>query len=371
MIILEGVVFAISAYFVTKIVKAFCGIYVTRKTLLLGYLFFIVCAAVLGYFIVPNVELDLYRHFRYNIGRYSLWKFDPFLYGKQHGQMIWEYICWFVGIKIRNNHFLPVIMVGIALFANWNLVRIVTSKYTLQSREFFLYLSVLFALVNFNDLYSGLRNTCSFSIVALGTVKMLMYKDKFWMKVDAMILFIVALLIHKSAIIPVFLFLFYEMTKKIEGKFYIIFVWSLICPFLAKLFLSTNIPLLTSFGRSITKYLSYTVIDYRIAVVLLMIGVIDMIYLAGVNTDLDAELAGIVRYLRLLHMVTLGSFIIKDLFSRMFYLIGFTYSLMIVVIIKTNKNRIGTLFYISIITLSYAAIVYNFIHLYSHISILT
>ena len=367
----EFIVIIIITYVAIRVIKALFSIYTSRKMLLFGYFVFIVCAAGFGYYIVPRVELDLFRHFKYNVGRYIYWKTDPYLYARENGLFIWEYICWFVGRVLKNVHFLPVIFVGMTLLANWNLIRVFTRKYVLQSNEFFLYLSVLFACTNFNDLYSNLRNTCAFSFVALGTTYMLLERTKRNSYIKGCALFIAAIMIHKSAVVPIALFLLHILTRKTNIKMYWLYVWSIICPILANILSGIGVTFISSYARTINKYLVYTVIDYRLAIVLLIMAIANMICLGGMTFEQsDEELREVLRYLRILHMATIGAFMLKDLFSRMFYMIGFMYVFVIVLMIKSKREKMGTLYYSLTLILSYAAIAYNYVHLSTHIDIM-
>lgn len=132
------------------------------KAIVFGFLF--VSLVIFGFYITPSESSDLLFYFRQVIRGQSE-KISDVLDFQKNPLIVWHFITFIVG-KMGNEHFLTSIMVGVTILFWIQNIRIVADAIEISNRAFALYFVLFVGLFTWTNLFSGLRNTAAFSIMA-------------------------------------------------------------------------------------------------------------------------------------------------------------------------------------------------------------
>jgi len=312
---------------------------------------------------------DLYRHLLWTrrfINR------DPvqllqFYKDFQHGFIVWDLLI-LIADKFGNEHFLPAIVVSLNYTFYILSCELCLRNLEVSRNSLSLFFITKFGLVNIYHLFSGLRNSLSFSILTYLLLYIIFSKKI--SKIKVYILFFVSLFIHMAAIIAVFFIFFLKYYKSLSWLKNLLLFWSIFSFIIVKLLSFINIPWFSYLMQRIEMYyFSWEAIDLRIFLVhifyIIFVYIKLRIYKSRFNCSDD-------KYYHLFSLIicfTIGSFCFPTLITRMLYLIGFLSLPMIVKEFNcfSKEENICNVFIQSFIVLSMGA--FNINAMFSHIGL--
>ena len=336
--------------------------------------FFFIFAIAMGiiafYFEPKETSPDLYRHLwwtRRFIDR------DPiqlvlFYDNLKHGLIVWNLFI-LIADRLGNEHFLP----AIAVFFNYLFYFLSCSLCIKHLKVRRLYLGLFFitkfGLVTIFQVFSGLRNSLAFSILAYLLLYIAFIPKA--SKTKIFFLFLFAFFIHSSSIIGILFIFSYKYYKKFKFLINPLFLcWSLFSFIIIKILQMIHIPWFSFFASQMQSYYFLFNADFRIFIVeifyLLYIFIKILLYgrkMEAINTD------GYISLFKLIVYFTFGSILFPTLIARMIYLIGFLSLPMLVKESKvfTKAGNILNIFITCIFTLLMGA--YNTNAMFSHIGL--
>lgn len=319
----------------------------------IGYIIlFSLAMAFIAYQTVPNESDDLFRHFEIikKMKNISFTEIFDFSYSGSYINTLLMYFC----AKINLLHLYPAIYVGVGYYILLHTIIRLEEKISVSKNE--LICIVLFVLlsVNCRDFISGLRNYFSFILCFY------FIASKFYFNLNNKIVYLgilFASFIHISAIIILFLVIFYDITSflEIHKKNYLIILLFLPITIIIMIILNFLYPeiLNITFYNKIYHYLiNPNIINIKVYIFnILILGLVIVCHIY--NLKREKSNINMFLYLYLLFMLSISPIMI--LLTRFnYFLIPISSVVFLQFFNKNNYKRISQL--MKLIIGSYACV---------------
>ena len=274
--------------------------------------------ATIAYHIFPSPVWDLSRLLNnvvtaenLNLGSYSeqvanngLFVYDLFV---------------MIAAKLGNPHILPAIIVFITFFSASCIVLLLKKQVGLFPADILLYMFLFPTLSNMENIFSGLRTSCSYTVIAFGLSFFIFYRKG---KVGFLVLiltFLFGIGMHPAVWSYLFITVLCISNIKLKLLSILLIIWSAFSELIGTIL--TKLPMPFSYiGDKLTYYVGQSISDVR----LLLISIPFILYLSVQlfflykNKSLlqEGNSALYMRYLTLVVSFALGSFFVFELLNR-------------------------------------------------------
>lgn len=337
-----------------------------NKGIIFGFLF--LSLVIFSFYITPSESSDLLFYFRQVIRGQSE-EISEILNFQKNPLIVWHFITFIVG-RIGNEHFLTSTMVGITILFWIQNIKITTDSIKISNRAFSLYFVLFVGVFTWTNLFSGLRNTAAFSIMAwIVTYNFLLNKKKMGLTIE-LALCAVCCLIHPATIIVLG---FYIVSRYLLKKWYaaiILAVWPWALGFTERILSNANSAYSQYLVEKIHLYSSD--VQYHLSIafpkyIFILLFTFGLLYYRKKWEELDLS-TQYYNFLICNCLFTLGAYNYPNIVNRMSLIIALTMLPAIQVFLKT-KLYVRVLVYGASVVFVAGFTAYNYVRMFSHMTI--
>lgn len=322
------------------IANIFKKIQIDQKKLYIIWGIFALALAIVAYCTEPSREDDLFRHYQ-EMERMRLGGID---YLKDPNQAVYKsyfiinYLFYGIAL-IGNNRLLPFIIVLITYSLIFYVSLQMVKKYKINYSILSIGIILLFAILPFRIVVSGLRNWLAFSIVFFA-----IYRDFIEEKKDVatFLMYILPIFIHSSVIIIIGIrILSIEKLKRYKLHYVVIF-WSLLAGVISQILSNIPVMLLNDFGRRLSVYVNGKIFDKRIFIIqIIFLICIYLINRIAIKKNLTNEynLSKYIDFIQYLIVFSLGAILVPELLRRMSYFLAYLLIPSIFLLFKIENKK--------------------------------
>lgn len=258
----------IAIFFSILLVISIKNISLRSSSLKILILIYAVSMAIIAFHVYPSYTWDLYRHmqkaelfpgsfietYKYFVNYDGLYFFDAVIA---------------LAAKLNNPHIIPLVMVFITYLSMFEIINIILKSYKVTSSQVLMYIVVFSGLSRLELIFSTLRSTSAYAILAWGIINFLFnkYKNNSRRYLDFILCAIIAIGIHPSSWGIIIIFILFLIRMPIKILIILLLSWSLFYQFIANIALLFPGQYSLYFSNKISTYAGLGANDVRLIIV--------------------------------------------------------------------------------------------------------
>lgn len=314
--------------------------------------------AIIAAHIYPSDVWDLSRHLA------NVQMAQSSLYGSyvekvsSDGLYLYEAIV-LLAAKVNMPHLLPFIIVLITFLA---LSGIILVMYNYTSRiQLLVFLLLYPALSGIENIFSGLRTTCAYTIIIFAMINFIYNKkSSFTLKFFVIIVcFVISLGLHPSVWTLVIITILFFTKLRVKLICPLLVLWSLFSQTIGNILISLPMPL-AYIGQKLVLYIGKSIMDTRLLYItftFIIFTVLQLVFIYKNKGNLSRNDGQYLRYLSFVLAFAIGSFTMPELLNRSIIML----SPLMLPLIMIEREVFSTRVYILILSVD---LLYAFILLY-------
>ncbi len=284
------------------------------------------------------------------------------------GLFIWTGI-FYIAIGLGNPHYIPFFMVFINYLFFALSCKTICKYYKVDGYKFLFFLIIKIGLVSWFHIFSGLRNTCAFSILTYGIILSCIDRKKNNRRIY--ICCAIAAMIHPSSWIVILFFIFHKYIKNKKMLYFILALWSYFSLIIVKFFSLIPISVVQFISNKLLFYYGSSIaLEWRIFSVCLVFVLIMCLQFYFINNNsLNHNNTFENNYFDFLEMIfffLIGSTLLPTMLMRFTYLIGYMFLPIVCISNKYLRKSDYFIFNVGEGALGLFMCAYNWVALTSH-----
>lgn len=230
-----------------------------------------------------------------------------------------------IAAKLNNSHLLPAIIVFITFSSVSFIIILLKSQNNIETSDVLFYTFLFPALSNFENIFSGLRTSCSYAVIAFGIIFFLFSKRKIGKYLVLVLTFLFGIGMH-PAVWPYLVLLVLCISKiKLKLLSTILIIWSSFSRIIGLFLIRLPMPF-SYIGEKLTHYIGQSIPDMRLLLVsttfILYLSIQLIVLYKKEHLLQDKRNSMYLRYLTLIVSFALGSFFVFELLNRSMMMIA-------------------------------------------------
>lgn len=311
------------------------NISVRDKNLKISLIILIFSLVILSMCIKPSDVYDLYRHYEV----IEQFKLSGYWTETVYDNFIIIRLIFYIISLFNYNELLPAISCIITYGIFVHIIIDFKTRNSLGIRQIAISILLNLTMIPFVVVYSGVRNTMVFSILALAIYREFVEKKR---NVLTYLIYLLPIFIHYATIIIIGLRILYIFVDKIFKYRYILLVWSLSASLISKILLIIPNSYIKGMGAQIGNYIGDFLGDTRIFIVnfvLVLVFLIIFEIIIRKEEYKNTKLKEILRFIDMVLIIAVGGFFVPNILDRLLLFIGMFTPIICYVIFNLLKNR--------------------------------
>lgn len=319
------------------------GIYKDKKNYIWYMSGIILNLALIGYYYIPNISNDLYRHFiRMDMLRdmsiSEVLRYQPLII-----QNLWFYL-----ISLTNNYnLLPFTAIIITFYFTLKPLLDFGKNEKLSNRKLICFVILILAWMHLIWPISGVRNSVAIALFFYGLYKEFIKNDNIK---RSYIYYILSTLIHYSVFVLIILRIIIKVFKKIDSKFMgILLLWGVFTNVIIGVINKINVPYLEQVANKAIAYTGYTgfsnfgLFNIGIMLIFCMVYIYYFYKLKKTNKEVFYKYESFYKFGLVLSLFCIGAFNNLLIVNRFGYLVLSFLPFVIMPIIRKKNIMINSL----------------------------
>lgn len=311
------------------------NISIKDKNLKISLIILIVSLVILSVCIKPSDTYDLYRHYEV----IEQFKLSNYWTETVYDNFIIIRLIFYIISLFNYNELLPAISCIITYGIFVHIIMDFKTRYSIGIRQILISMLLNLTMIPFIVVYSGVRNTMVFSILALAIYREFIEKKK---NVLTYLIYLLPIFIHYATIIIIGVRILYIFEDKIFKYRYILLMWSLSAGLISKIFIMFPNNYIKGMGAQIGNYIGNFLGDTRIFIVnftLIVIFLITFEIIIRKEDYKNNKLKDILRIMDIVLIIAAGGFFVPNILDRLLLFIGMFTPIICYAIFNLLENK--------------------------------
>ena len=279
--------------------------------------FFIIMVSILSSLIIPSENYDLYRHYN----TIDLIRKYGFSVKTENDSFILIKLLFYFISLLKTNVLLQVISCLISYSIFYYILNDFSIRKNMSIKAYIFSILIMFCFTPFEIIYSGVRNSMAFAILALAIYREFIEHKKNFI---TYFLYILPVFIHFASLIIIGIRLIFCIYKKFYKYRLLLLLWSICLGGLSKIFIKSNIKYISKLGSQVKYYIGGYSGDIKIFIIYLFMAIFILILLQFIfKSEKKLEKEDSLLLIELILIISLGSLCAPEIFKRMLYILGY------------------------------------------------